>query len=67
MTLYEIAESAAKGRHLLAAQAISAGQAVLRQEAYAFVLYDDQVPHRCDFCLKICESPLRCSRSKFAR
>jgi hypothetical protein len=64
---YEIARSEERGRHLLAARAIAAGEVAVRQEAYACVLYDDQVAHRCDYCLMPCESPLRCSRSKFAR
>ena len=67
MQPYQIARSEEKGRHLLAARAIAAGEVAVRQEAYACVLYDDQVAHRCDYCLRPCENALRCSRSKFAR
>jgi hypothetical protein len=67
--LFQEAHSARFGRHLVAAEGISAGQAVLEQQPYAAVLYGDQVPLRCDWCFRTAAvscTLLRCTRSKFA-
>lgn len=71
MPVFEEAVSAQFGRHLVAASPISPGQVVLEHQPYAAVLYDAQVPQRCDWCGKAAQpgaaSPLqRCTRCKFA-
>lgn len=62
-----VAYSAEKGRHIVATKSFSPGQLVLEQLPYAAVLYDEQVPGRCDHCYAPCERPLKCGRSKLAR
>lgn len=62
-----IAYNASKGRHIVATKAFAPGQLVLEQEPYAAVLYDEHVPGRCDHCFEVCETPLRCGRSRLAR
>ena len=67
MAGYQTRQSKNLGRHLVATHPFAAGEAVLQQEPFAFVLYDDHVPVRCDYCCCLCEQPLRCSKSKLAR
>ena len=58
------------GRHLVASRQLSPGTLVLQQQPYAAVLYDDQVPLRCDYCFRSASGGqplLRCARSKQAR
>jgi len=57
------------GRHLVAAADLKQGQIVLDQRPYAAVLYDGQVPVRCDWCYKTAQpgtTLMRCAHSKFA-
>jgi SET and MYND domain-containing protein len=60
------ANNAEFGRHLLAARDVQPATAVLTQQPYAAVLYDDQVTLRCDYCFRESNSLMRCARSKFA-
>ena len=67
---YSIAQSETLGRHLVAARDIQPGQVVVAQDPYVAVLYDEQVPTRCDYCFKTAQQGatlLRCSRSRHAR
>jgi len=74
---FEIRTDPLLGRHLVASRHISPGALVLKQEPYAAVLYDDQLPIRCDCCFRTSAAAahgsdlggpmLRCSRSKLAR
>lgn len=67
---YSVAQSEALGRHLVAARDIQPGQVVVAQDPYVAVLYDEQVPARCDYCFKTAQQGatlLRCSRSRHAR
>ena len=47
MEEYTVCHSATKGRHVVATRKFSSGEVVLWQEAYATVLYDDQVHCSC--------------------
>lgn len=64
---FAVSASPDKGRHLVATRAFRPGELVLEQAPYAAVLYDEQLPGRCDWCYAACERPLRCGRSKLAR
>lgn len=75
--MFTEAHSQQLGRHLVAAQHVDTAQVVLQQRPYAAVLYDDQVPLRCDWCFATAaQRPggtttttttlSRCAASKFA-
>ena len=66
METTQLAYSNELGRHLLLARDVPAATTVLEQQPYAAVLYDDQVPQRCDFCFVASDKLMRCSRSKLA-
>lgn len=67
---FQESQSEQLGRHLVAARSLDPGQTVLEQHPYAVVLYDEQAPLRCDWCLQPASQPgstlLRCTRSRFA-
>lgn len=64
---WRIAHTEERGRHLFAISPIAPGRLVLEQAPYAAVLYDDQLPIRCDYTLADDVTLQRCSGCKVVR
>ncbi|MEW5314814.1 MAG: hypothetical protein WDW38_006283 [Sanguina aurantia] len=63
-----IRESDTRGRGVFVNDLpVTSGCTVLEETPYASVLYDEALPHRCDWCLDSSPSLLRCSKSLLAR